>query len=96
MYRKKVSLLALTFWSLWAFAAGSAFSAAAAQSSTEKWSYFKFQPGQFFKYEMKSERGLQGWLSVKIEAESAGVLNVTVSGKWTAEFSETAKLKPGM
>ncbi len=45
---------------------------------------------------MKSERGLKGWLSIKIEDESPGVLNVTLAGKWTGEFSETAKLKPGM
>ena len=96
MYRKWVNLLALTFLSLCAFAAGNGLRAAVAQDSGEKWSFFKFQPGQFFKFEMKSERGLQGWLSVKIDAESPGVLNVTVAGKWTAEFSETTKLKPGM
>jgi hypothetical protein len=96
MSRKRVNLFTVTFLSLFVFAAGNGLSAAAAQSGAEKWSYFKFQTGQFFKYEMKSERGLQGWLSVKIDAESPGVLNVTVAGKWTAEFSETAKLKPGM
>jgi len=96
MHFQRVHLLALTLLSLFAFAAGNGLGAAAAQSSSEKWSYFKFQSGQFFRYEMKSERGLQGWLSVKIDAESPGVLNVTVSGKWTSEFSETAKLKPGM
>ncbi len=96
MHRQRVHLLVVTFLSLSAFAAGIGLSAAAAQSSSEKWSYFKFQPGQFFKYEMKSERGLAGWLSVKIEAESAGVLNVTIAGKWTREFSETTNLKPNM
>lgn len=96
MHFQRVHLFALTLLSLFAFAAGNGLGAAAAQSSSEKWSYFKFQPGQFFRYEMKSERGLKGWLSVKVETESPGVLNVTVAGKWTAEFSETAKLKPGM
>jgi hypothetical protein len=96
MHFQRVNLLSITFFSLLAFAAGNGLSAAAAQSSSEKWSYFKFQPGQFFRYEMKSERGLKGWLSVRIEAESPGVLSVTVAGKWTGEFSETAKLKPGM
>jgi len=96
MHRQRVHLLALTCLSLFAFAAGNGLSDAAAQSSSGKWSYFKFQSGQFFKYEMKSERGLTGWLSVKIEAESPGVLSVTVAGKWTGEFSEIAKLKPGM
>ena len=96
MYRKRVNLLALTFLSLCAFAAGNGLSVATAQSSSEKWSYFKFQSGQFFRYEMKSERGLAGWLSVRIEADSPGVLSVSLAGKWTSEFSETAKLKPGM
>ena len=96
MQIRRANLLALTFLSLLVFAAGNGLSAATPQGSPEKWSYFKFQSGQFFRYEMKSERGLTGWLSVKVEAESAGVLNVTVAGKWTAEFSETAKLKPGM
>jgi len=96
MHFQRVNLLSITFFSLLAFAAGNGLSAAAAKSSSEKWSYFKFQPGQFFRYEMKSERGLKGWLSIRIEAESPGVLSVTVAGKWTGEFSETAKLKPGM
>ena len=93
---QRVNFFALTFVSLFAFAAGNGLSAATAQSSSGKWPYFRFQSGQFFKYEMKSERGLKGWLSVKIEAESPGVLSVTVAGKWTEEFSETARLKPGM
>lgn len=96
MRRKRVNLFALTFLSLFAFAAGNGLGLTAAQSSSEKWSYFKFQPGHFFRYEMKSERGLTGWLSVKIEAESPGVLKVTLAGKWTGEFSETASLKSGM
>jgi hypothetical protein len=93
---QRVNLLAVMLFFLFALAAGNGLSAAATQSGSEKWSYFKFQSGQFFRYEMTSERGLKGWLSVKIDAESPGVLSVTVSGKWTAEFSETAKLKPGM
>jgi hypothetical protein len=96
MHIQRVNLFALTLLSLFAFAAGNGLGAAAAQNSSEKWSYFKFEPGQFFRYEMKSERGLAGWLSVKIEAKNPGVLSVTLSGKWTAEFSETAMLKPGM
>jgi hypothetical protein len=93
---QRVNLLAVMLFFLFALAAGNGPSAATAQSSSEKWSYFKFQSGQFFRYEMTSERGLKGWLNVKIEAESPGVLSVTLAGKWTAEFSETAKLKPGM
>jgi hypothetical protein len=96
MHIQRLSLLSLTFLSLLAFAAGNDLSAAAAQSGSGKWSYFKFQPGQFFRYEMKSERGLKGWLSVRIEAGSPEAMSVTLAGKWTGEFSETARLKPGM
>jgi hypothetical protein len=81
---------------LLAFAVGNGLSSAAVQNTSGKWSYFKFKSGQFFRYEMKSARGLKGWLSVKIEDGSNGVLNVTLAGKWTEEFSETAKLKPRM
>jgi len=69
---------------------------AAAQGNSGKWGYFKFKPGQSFKYDMTSERGLKGWLSIKIEDGGNGILNVTLAGKWTGDFSETAKLKPGM
>jgi hypothetical protein len=69
---------------------------AAAQGNSGKWGYFKFKPGQSFKYDMTSERGLKGWLSIKIEDGGNGILNVTLAGKWTEDFSETAKLKPGM
>jgi hypothetical protein len=96
MHIRRVSFLSLTFMFLSAFTAGYGLSDASAQNSSGKWSYFKFKSGQFFKYEMKSERGLKGWLSIKIEDESPGVFNVTLAGKWTGEFSETAKLKPGM
>jgi hypothetical protein len=81
---------------LLAFTVGHGLSGAGVQNTSGKWPYFKFKSGQFFRYEMKSARGLKGWLSVKIEDGSNGVLNVTLAGKWTEEFSETAKLKPRM
>jgi len=96
MYTRRLSLPSFAFAFLFSITAGYSLSDAPAQDSSGKWSYFKFKSGQFFKYEMKSERGLKGWLSIKIEDESPGVLNVTLAGKWTGEFSETAKLKPGM
>ena len=93
---QRVNFRSLTLMLLLTFAAGNGLGGGAIQNTPGKWSYFKFKPGQFFRYEMKSERGLKGWLSIKIEDGSNGVLNMTLAGKWTAEFSETAKLKPGM
>jgi hypothetical protein len=69
---------------------------AAAQTGAGRWDYFKFKPGQYFKYQMKSARGLSGWASFKIDDGGNGVLNVTLAGKWTKDFSEVVKLKPGM
>jgi len=96
MLFQRVNFRSLTLMLLLTFAAGNGLSDAGIQNTAGKWSYFKFKPGQFFRYEMKSERGLKGWLSIKIEDGSNGVLNITLAGKWTGEFSETAKLKPGM
>lgn len=93
---QRVNFRSLMLMLLLTFAAGNGLSDAGIQNTSVKWSYFKFKPGQFFRYEMKSEGGLKGWLSIKIEDGSNGVLNVTLAGKWTGEFSETAKLKPGM
>jgi len=66
------------------------------QSDSEKWSYFEFKPGQFFKYKLTSERGLEGWVSVKVEDGEGDALNITLTGNWMGEFSETVKLEPGM
>ena len=92
---RKGNLLFAAFLFVFAFAGGSLLDGAAAQNSPGKWSYFTFKAGQFFKYEMKSERNLKGWLSIKIEDGGKAAFNVTIAGKWTEEFSETAKLKPG-
>ena len=67
-----------------------------AQGAAGKWSHFKFHAGQSFKYDMKSERGLKGWLSLKVEEGGKDGLKVTIAGKWVSDFSETAVLKPGM
>ncbi len=96
MHFLRVNLRSLAVACLLALAVGTAIGSAAAQSGSGKWSYFQFKPGQYLKYDMKSERGIQGWLSIKIEDGGSGVLNVTVAGKWTKDFSETAKLKPKM
>ena len=66
------------------------------QSDSEKWSYFEFKSGQYFKYQLTSERGLEGWVSVKVEDGEGDALNITLTGNWMGEFSETAKLEPGM
>jgi len=66
------------------------------QSDSEKWSYFEFKPRQFFKYKLTSERGLEGWVSVKVEDGEGDALNITLTGNWMGEFSETVKLEPGM
>jgi hypothetical protein len=96
MHYQRVKLVSLMVGFFFAYAATNGLGGAAAQNSSGKWSYFQFKSGQFLKYEMKSERGLSGWLSIKVEDGSPGGLNVTLAGKWTGEFSETAKLKPGM
>lgn len=93
---KGVYLLFFVFVLFVIFAAGNGIKDATAQAGSGKWSYFKFKPGQFFKYEMRSARGLKGWISIKVEDGGSGVFNVTLAGKWTEEFSETAKLKTGM
>lgn len=95
MVFKRVNFLSFMFVFL-VCAAGNALMNAAEQTNAGKWSYFKFKPGQFFRYQMKSARGLTGWASIKLEDGGNGVLNVTLAGKWTKEFSETVKMKPGM
>jgi hypothetical protein len=65
------------------------------QSASEKWSYFEFKSGQFFKYKLTSERGLEGWVSIKVEEGEGDALNITLAGDWLGEFSETAKFEPG-
>ncbi len=91
----RLNLRFLALGCLFALAVGSALGAVAAQGGPGKWSYFQFKPGQYLKYDMKSARGIQGGLGIKVEDGGKGVLNVTVSGKWTKDFSEMAKLKPG-
>jgi hypothetical protein len=96
MRLKEINLLSLLFVLFFVVSAGNAVKNASAQSAGGKWSYFKFKAGQYFKYELKAERGLKGWVSVKVEDGGNGVFNVTLAGKLTAEFSETVRLKPGM
>ncbi len=95
MHSLRLNLRFLALGCLIALAAGSVLGSVAAQSGSAKWSYFQFKPGQFLKYDLKADRGLKGWLSIKIEDGGNGVLNVTIAGMWTKAFSETAKLKPG-
>jgi hypothetical protein len=93
---RRINLVCLALVLLFVCTAGNSVTDAAAQNSAGKWSYFKFKPGQYFKYELKTERGIKGWVSLKVEDGGNGILNVTLAGKWTGEFSETVKMKPGM
>lgn len=93
---RAVGLVSFMFVLYCVLAAGIRPENAAAQSGAGKWSYFKFKAGQYFKYELKSERGIRGWVSLKVEDGGAGVLNVTLAGNWSGDFSEIVKLKPGM
>jgi len=96
MHVRGINLLSLLSVLFLVIAAGITVNNAAAQNSAGKWSYFKFKAGQYFKYDLKSERGIKGWVSIKVEDGGNGVFNVTLAGNWSGEFSETVKMKPGM
>lgn len=96
MRLKGINLLTLLVGLCFVLSAGNIVNDAAAQNTGGKWSYFKFKAGQYFKYELRSDRNLKGWVSIKVEDGGNGVFNVTLAGKWTHEFSEIVKLKPGM
>ena len=70
--------------------------AVSAQTGSGKWAFLKLKAGEYFKYAMKSDRGLSGWVSIKAEDAGGGVLKVTLAGEWAGSFSEVQKLKPGM
>ena len=67
-----------------------------AGSAAEKWSYFDFKAGQRFQYEVKSERGLSGDVTIEVVPADGNDLAITISGNWFSTFSETAILTPGM
>ncbi len=67
-----------------------------AQEGSQKWNYFQFKAGQFFKYQIKSERGLSGWVSIKVEAGDEGALNIAIAGNWMGGWSETKALNQDM
>lgn len=61
------------------------------------WRHFDFKPGQFMKYSLTSERGLEGWVSIKVDPGAGGNLDLTLEGNWVFdEISETATLERGM
>ena len=60
------------------------------------WKHCDFKPGQFMKYSLTSERGLEGWMSIKVDPGEGGNLDLTLEGNWLGEFSETATLVRGM
>lgn len=66
------------------------------QENEEKWDYFQFSDKQYFKYKMISERGLEGWTSIQVKKGSDDSFDISISGRWTSEFSETVNYRPGM
>lgn len=61
------------------------------------WAYFNFQPGQYFYYEVSSDRSGDGWVSITVEEGSDDTLDITCAGNWgLGEFSDTATLTKDM
>ncbi len=66
------------------------------QDIPEKWDYFNLADGQYFRYQISSERGLKGWVELKANTAEKDSLDIEITGKWNSEFSETIRLEPGM
>lgn len=62
------------------------------------WRHFDFKPGQFMKYSLTTERGLEGWVSVQVDSGEGANLDLTIEGNWVlgGDISETATLAPAM
>ena len=62
------------------------------------WKHCDFKPGQFMKYSVTSARGLEGWVSIKVDSGEGGNLDLTIEGNWVlgGDISETAILVRGM
>ena len=62
------------------------------------WKHFDFKPGQFMKYSLTTERGLEGWVSVQVDSGEGANLDLTIEGNWVlgGDISETATLAPAM
>ena len=53
-----INLPSLLFVLFFVFVAANSVNNVTAQNSAGKWSYFKFKAGQYFKYELRSDRGM--------------------------------------
>ncbi|HOP69737.1 MAG: hypothetical protein WBK48_10030 [Dethiobacteria bacterium] len=60
------------------------------------WKHCDFKPGQFMKYNVTTARGLEGWVSIKVDSGEGDDLDLTIEGLWLGDISETATLTRGM
>jgi hypothetical protein len=62
------------------------------------WGHLNFKPGQYFYYDVSSDRTGEGWVSIRIEkGDKDDTLAVTCEGDWgLGEFSDTATFTKGM
>jgi len=62
------------------------------------WKHLNSKPGQYFLYEVSSDRTGEGWVSIRVEAgDRADTLSVTCAGDWgLGEFLDTVTLTKGM
>ncbi len=61
------------------------------------WKHCDFKPGQFMKYSITTERGLEGWISVRVDSGEGDDLDLTIEGNWVLgeDISETATFSRG-
>jgi hypothetical protein len=62
------------------------------------WKHCDFKAGQFMKYSVTTERGLEGWVSVQVDSGEGDDLDLIIEGNWVlgGDISETATLARGM
>lgn len=67
-------------------------------SNVGGWSHLALKHGQFIKYNLTSERGSEGWVSITVESGANSSLDITLAGNWgiAGEFSETATFTSDM
>lgn len=62
------------------------------------WKHLSFKPGQYFLYDVSSDRIGDGWVSIRVaEGDNKDTLAVTCEGDWgLGEFSDTVNFTKGM